>query len=593
MLLPMKRWQVAPQVHDQYLAGFPDLPPLLVQVLYSREIEDPAAASDFLAGRVAIDDPFLLKGMDRAVPRLQRAICRGEKIAIYGDFDADGVTATALLVQVLSSLGARVEPYIPDRVDEGYGLNLGALRKLYLRRVRLVVTVDCGVRSVHEVEQANRHLNLIITDHHLPGDRLPPATAIIDPKQSGCSYPFQNLSGVGLAYKLAQALLARPPAGSPPVPDLQESLLDLVALGTVADMAPLLGENRLLVQRGLNALNEASRPGVAALMADAGLRRGEVDSTAIGFRLGPRLNAAGRLEHAMLAYDLLTKTDGLETKNLAERLGELNRRRQQLTDETVAAAEAQVLADDPEARLYLAASPDFKPGILGLAASRLTEAYYRPSVVVEWGEEESRGSCRSIPEFHITAALDECQDLLIRHGGHSAAAGFTVATSNLPALRERLQAIAAERLAGVELRPSLKIDAVLPLEEAGWPVQDLLSQVEPCGAENPTPVLLSRDVEVREVKAMGVDQKHLKLVLRDRRGVTWDAVLFRGGNLRDQVPSRIDVAYCLKASEWNGERRLQLEVQDLQASTQPITLGIPQEERAEARTPNLRTNYAR
>ncbi len=198
-----------------------------------------AAASDFLEGRVAVDDPFLLKGMDRAVPRLQRAICRGEKIAVYGDFDADGVTATAILVEVLSSLGACVEPYIPDRVDEGYGLNLGALAQIVPPKVRLVVTVDCGVRSVREVEQANRHLNLIITDHHLPGDRLPPATAIIDPKQPGCPYPFEGLSGVGLAYKLAQALLARPPAGSQPVPDLQESLLDLVAVGTVADLAPL------------------------------------------------------------------------------------------------------------------------------------------------------------------------------------------------------------------------------------------------------------------------------------------------------------------------------------------------------------------
>ncbi|MBN1136085.1 MAG: single-stranded-DNA-specific exonuclease RecJ [Anaerolineae bacterium] len=562
----MKRWRDVTQSRDQHPACLPDLPPLLAQVLCGRGITDPSAASDFLASRVTIDDPFLLEGMNRAVPRLHQAIYRGQKIAVYGDFDADGVTATAVLVRVLSSLGARVEPYIPDRVDEGYGLNLGALRKLYRRGVRLVVTVDCGVRSITEAEQVDRHMNLIITDHHLPGDRLPPATAIIDPKQPGCAYPFKDLAGVGLAYKLAQALLARPPAGPQPAPDIEESLLDLVAIGTVADLAPLLGENRSLVRRGLDALNEASRPGVAALIADAGLRKGEVDSTAIGFRLGPRLNAAGRLEHAMIAYDLLTKTDALETRNLAERLGELNRRRQQLTDETVAAAEAQVLAEDPGARLYLAASPDFKPGIVGLAASRLTEAYYRPSVVVEVGEEESRGSCRSIPEFHITEALDECRELLIRHGGHRVAAGFTVATANLPVLRERLQAIAAERLAGVELKPTLEINAEVPLEEVGWPTYQLLSQLEPCGAENPTPVLLSRDVEVREIKVMGAEQKHLKLVLRDRRGAAWDAVLFRGGHLCDEVPGRVDVAYCLLANKWNGEDRLQLEVQDLRAS---------------------------
>ncbi len=562
MSLPMKRWRDVAQSREQAMARFPDLPPLLAQVLCNRKIADSTAASDFLAGRVDADDPFLLKGMNRAVPRLQRAICRGEKIAVYGDFDADGVTATAVLVEALSSLGACVEPYIPDRVDEGYGLNLGALRKLYRRNVRLVVTVDCGVRSVREVEQARGYLDVIITDHHLPADQLPPATAIIDPKQPGCPYPCKDLSGVGLAYKLAQALLARPPAKSQPAPDLQESLLDLVAVGTVADLAPLLGENRSLVRRGLDILNKVGRPGMAALVADAGLRRGEVNSTAIGFRLGPRLNAAGRLEHAMLAYDLLTKTDGLETKSLAERLGDLNHQRQQLTDQTVAAAEAQVLAGDPEARLYLAASPDFKPGIVGLAASRLTEAYYRPSAVVELGAEESRGSCRSIPEFHITEALDECRELLIRHGGHRAAAGFTVATRNLNALRDRLQAIAAERLAGVELRPALEIDAEMLLEEAGWPTHDLLSQLEPCGAENPTPVLLSRDVEVREVRTMGADQKHLKLGLRDRHGVAWDAVLFRGGHLGGEVPGRIDVAYSLLVNEWNGEKRLQLDVQD-------------------------------
>ena len=563
----MKRWRDVTLSRDQAQALLPDLPPLLAQVLCNRGTTDPAAASDFLAGRVTVDDPFLLKGMNRAVPRLHQAIYHGQKIAVYGDFDADGVTATAVLVQALQSFGACVEPYIPDRVDEGYGLNLGALRKLYRRGVRLVVTVDCGVRSVREVQQAKRHLDLIITDHHLPADQLPPATAIIDPKQPGCPYPFKGLSGVGLAYKLAQALLTRPPDGSKPAPGLQESLLDLVALGTVADLAPLLGENRSLVGHGLKALNKANRPGVKALISDAGVPDGKVDSTTIGFRLGPRLNAAGRLEHAMIAYDLLTKTDEQEAKDLAERLGELNRHRQQLTDETVAAAEAQVLAENPEARLYLAASPDFKPGIVGLAASRLTEAYYRPSVVVELGAEESRGSCRSIPEFDITGALDECQELLIRHGGHRAAAGFTVATANLPALRERLQAIAAERLAGVELRAVLEIHAEVPLEEVGWPTHDLLSQLEPCGAENPTPVLLSRGVDVREVRAMGADQKHLKLVLRDRRDVTWDAVLFRGGHLRDEVPGRVDVAYCLQSNRWNGEDRLQLEVQDLQAGS--------------------------
>lgn len=563
MALPLKRWRIAPPVTGSHLACFPDLPPLVVQLLHNRQVDDPGLADEFLAGRCRGDNPFQLKGMAQAVDRLRRAIRCGERIAVYGDFDTDGVTATALLVEVLAALGAQVEPYIPHRVDEGYGLNLGALRQLYRRGVSLVVTVDCGIRSVYEVEQARRGLDLIITDHHSVGAELPPAVATLNPKQPGCPYPFKNLSGVGLAFKLAQALLRVQEQMGQPAGLAEESLLDLVALGTVADLAPLLGENRYLVRRGLELLNHPSRPGIEALMADAGLRRGEVDATAIGFRLGPRLNAAGRLDTAMLAYRLLTGRDPPETRELAGQLGQLNQRRQELTEQTVAAAEAQVLADDPDARLYLAASPDFLPGIVGLAASRLTETYYRPSIVVELGEKESRGSCRSIPEFNITAALDQCADLLIRHGGHAAAAGFTIATDRLDLLRQRLQAIAAEQLAGMELHPILEIDAEIELEEVNWATYALLRQVEPCGMGNPQPVLLSRNVEVREVRPMGNEQKHLRLLLRDGRGAAWDAVFFRQGSLADAIPDRVDVAYTLEVHEWNQEKRLQLNLQDL------------------------------
>jgi single-stranded-DNA-specific exonuclease len=472
-------------------------------------------------------------------------------------------------VQALSALGARVQPYIPHRVDEGYGLNLKALRELYRQGVRVVVTVDCGIRSIHEVEQASRGLDLIVTDHHTLSHtgQLPPARAVINPKQPGCPYPFKDLSGVGLAFKLARALFLAQRAKGQAADLTEESFVDLVALGTVTDLAPLTGENRALVRRGLEMINSSARPGVEALMANAGVRRGEVDVAAIGFRLGPRLNAAGRLDSAMQAYDLLTGTDPLQTRALADELGRLNQDRQALTEQTVAAAEAQVLADHHGAYLYLAASPDFKPGIVGLAAGRLTEAYYRPSVIVTWGEEQCRGSCRSIPEFNITEALDRCQDLLIRHGGHRAAAGFTVATANLDPLRERLQAIAAEQLSGIELRPTLEIDAELPLAEVTWATHDLLRQLEPCGEGNPQPVLLSPNVEVRERRAIGSECKHLRLTLRDAWGQAWDAVYFRRGDLLDQVPGRVDVAYTLEVHEWNHEKRLQLNVQDLRPAT--------------------------
>jgi single-stranded-DNA-specific exonuclease len=265
----------------------------------------------------------------------------------------------------------------------------------------------------------------------------------------------------------------------------------------------------------------------------------------------------------MLGYRLLTSRDSLEARELAGQLGKLNQRRQVLTEQTVAQAEAQVLEDDPQARLYLAAGEDFLPGIVGLAASRLTEAYYRPSVVVEMGEEESRGSCRSIPEFNITDALTECKDLLIRFGGHAAAAGFTVATENLEMLRQRLQAIAAERLAGIELLPTLDIDVEIPLEEVDWATHALLRQIEPCGIKNPQPVLLSRGVQVRDRRAIGSERKHLKLTLRDGRGAAWDAIYFRRGDLLARLPARVDVAYALELNEWNHQKRLQLVVQDL------------------------------
>ena len=570
MSLQSKRWQVASPVTAEDLARFPDLQPLVVQLLYNRKIHDPGEARDFLQGQTPGHSPFELKGMYQAVDRLLEAVRSGESIAVYGDFDTDGVTATALLVQTLSALGAQVRPYIPSRVDEGYGLNIDALRKLYRQGVRLVVTVDCGIRSIDIVEQASLGLDLIVTDHHTVGDELPPALAVINPKQPGCIYPFKLLAGVGVAYKLAQGLLLAQKRLGPPATLAAEDLLDLVALGTVADLVPLLGENRELVRRGLEKLEKSPRPGVEALMADAGLRRGSVDATAIGFRLGPRLNAAGRIDTAMLAYDLLTSTSALETRELAGQLGRLNQRRQELTEKTVAEAEAQVRAGDPNAHLYLVASKEFLPGIVGLAASRLTEAYYRPSVVVEMGPEESRGSCRSIPEFHITEALDECKDLLVRHGGHAAAAGFTIETAKLDTLRERLQAIAAEKLSEVDLQPALEIDLELPLEEVSWATHGLLEILEPTGMENPQPVLSSPGVEVRDKRAIG-GGKHLKLVLRDGRGAAWDAIWFRRGHLLDQVPGRVDVAYTLDANEWNGSRRLQLHVQDMRPAQGPAT----------------------
>ncbi len=556
--LQRKRWRLR---DSQAMPPMDGVSPLLACILGARNITDPHAVRAFLEGGSPGGDPFQLMGMGTAVDRLRQAIGRGEKIAIYGDFDADGVTATALLTQTLHALGADARPYIPHRVDEGYGIHLDALRWLWRQGVRLVVTVDCGIRSVAEVEQASKGLDLIVTDHHSVGRELPPAVAVINPKQPGCTYPFKELAGVGLAFKLAQALLmeAQPAERNTP-PFAETDLLDLTALGTVADVASLVGENRHLVHRGLQRLNDASRPGVAALMAEAGLRRGSVTAETIAFGLGPRINAAGRMEHARLALDLLLEPDAMHCKTLAERLGALNRDRQQATSDTFDKALAQI--DDPAAPILMAGAADFRAGIVGLVASRLTETYYRPSVVLEHGAEESRASCRSIPEFHITAALDECADLLVRHGGHAAAAGFTIRTANLPALRERLTDIAARALADQELVPTLEIDAELELESFSPELLADLEALEPTGQDNPPPVFLTRNVAVRP-RAVGSEEAHLKLTLQDGRRVTWDAIAFRRGEEAALVPERIDVAYTFRKNPWNGQSWLQLVVEDL------------------------------
>ncbi len=562
-------WQVAPPAPADHLARFPQISPLIVQLLYNRGLTAPHDVRDFLAGAHPDVNPFRLKGMNQAVTRLRQAIRQGELVAVYGDFDADGVTATALLVDALSALGARVKPYIPHRVDEGYGLNTGALRQLASQGVEVVVTVDCGIRSIREVSYGRKlGLDIIITDHHSVGDEVPPALAVINPKQPDCRYPFQDLAGVGVAFKLAQALLRanrQVPVAQGEVSVDEEDLLDLAALGTVADLVPLLGENRSLVRRGLERLNDPQRQGVRAMIAQAGLKLGQIDAAAIGFVLGPRLNAAGRMDDAATSYDLLTCRSPDEAANLAQELEELNRRRQRLTAETLERAREQALLAGDSEKLLFASGEDFLSGIVGLVAGRLTEEFYRPALVVELGPEKSRGSARSIPEFNITAALDQCSDLLVRYGGHAAAAGFTVANDNIEALRERLKDLAAEQLEGVELTPTLLIDAEVELSEMDWATQALLTQLEPCGYANPAPLLLSRQAIVRNARAVGTDGSHLKLALSDGRGA-WDAIAFHQGHWAGQLSGYIDVVYSLEINEWNERKRLQLNVKDLRPS---------------------------
>jgi single-stranded-DNA-specific exonuclease len=538
----------------------------MVQILYNRGIVDPVAATAFLEGEADGANPFALQGMSAAVTRIRRALRGGERMAVYGDFDADGVTATALLVETLRALGGRVQPYIPHRVDEGYGLNEEALGDLVREGISLVVTVDCGIRAWDEVAHANHlGLDVIITDHHSVGARLPQSIAVIDPKRG--AEPFDELAGCGVAYRLAQALLRshrRIPVTDREVALQEEDLIDLVALGTVADMVPLRGANRALVRGGLKRINAMARPGMRALCRQAGLKPGKVDAAAIGYVLGPRLNAAGRLAHAETAYRLLVTQDADEAERLASELDGLNRERQQITRDAQEMARQMVLEAEDDALLF-AAAPEFLPGVVGLVASRLVDEFYRPAIVVEIGEETSRGSCRSIPDFHITEALEACEDLLVRYGGHAGAAGFEVANRNLDELNGRLQRVALERLADVELTPVLTVDAEVALSQMSWELQQQLSRLEPCGYANRQPLFVSRDVPVRYHRAVGREGRHLKLALSDG-AATWDAIAFRQGEWAGQLPATVDVAYHLEVNEWNDRRQLQLNVQDIRSA---------------------------
>jgi single-stranded-DNA-specific exonuclease len=568
-----KHWKVSPQVPADYASIMQDnsIHPVLSQVFFGRGYTDPYLALDFLGIYPHSDDPFLMTGMDQAVDRLLNAIQSDERIAIYGDFDCDGVTSTVLLTEVLRRLCGngedvkkRITPYIPNRVDEGYGLNSPALKELADKGYNVVITVDCGIRSVQEVEDGNSYgLDIIISDHHSLGPELPLAVAVINPKQADCQYPEKMLAGVGLAYKIAQGLhIEAQRRGFVGVDTWNpDDWLDLVAIGTVADIAPLQGENRKLVREGLKRLNTPQRPGLRALYGVAGIKPGAVNTITIGFMVGPRINAAGRLQSAYDAAKLLTADNVRDAAPLAQKLESLNEARQYKTREMQEWAQ-EMIPDVAEQPLLFASDSRFEQGVVGLVASRLTEEYYRPSVVVQIGDEESHGSCRSIPEFHITEALDECADLLERYGGHAAAAGFTVRNDNIEYLQARLLELAGVQLAGKELYPALQIDGELMLNQCTLETAHELAKLEPCGEANRQPLFMTRGVMVCNSQQIGKDGRHLKLEFT-QNSPPIEAIAFRMGEEQGNLPGQADIAYHIEANEWNGQRRLQLNIKDI------------------------------
>ena len=554
--MPAKRWIRPDHFSGEVIAG---LTPTQTAILSHRDLTSEQEIAAFLDKRYGNStDPFQLKDMDRAVDRLQSARRADERVSVFGDYDADGTTATALLTGVLRSLGFDTGWYVPNRFTEGYGLNESALTEIRGSGTAVVISVDCGIRSNAVVESAGREgLEVIITDHHLPGPELPPALAVIDPNRDDDPYPYKGLAGVGVAYKLAEGLIQSSGGGN-----LTEQL-DLLAVGTIADLAPLTDENRQLVAAGIEQLNTATRPGLRALSEFAGHKQGSISSSSsVGFGLGPRLNAAGRLADASLAVELLLARDGTAAWERAGELDRLNRERQDLTIETLERARANALENRQSEHLLLAAAPEFHEGVLGLAAGRLVEEFYRPALVARITGEEMRGSARSIPEFHITDALQACSDLLLRFGGHAQAAGFSLLVENREPFMSRLAELAGDKLSGLDLMPSLAIDASLDFGELNDELMAFIDRLQPCGQANPYPVFSTSGVEILSKRVVGKGGRHLKLTVR-QSGKVFDAIAFGFGKQIGELSKRLEMAYRLERNEFRGVVSLQLNVQDL------------------------------
>jgi len=533
--------------------------PLVAQLLHNRGISEPSQVELFLSADKRLEvDPFLLPDMHQAVSRTYQALLSGEKIAIYGDFDADGITATALLVQGLSALGGKIIPYIPHRISEGYGLQVAALEKLRKQGISLVITVDTGITALTEVEKAQRMgIDIIITDHHLPPpSSLPPAKAVVDPKRSDSIYPFTELAGVGVAFKFLQALIKD--SGRD---ELANRSLDLVALGTVTDMVPLIGENRYWVKRGLELLNNTERLGLQEMIHSASLKPGSLTTESISWSLGPRLNAAGRLDDATTSYQLLLTENLQEASKLASELEKKNAERQQLVTELLDRARERIITSGVDLPLLIAGDKDYPPGVMGLVAGRLSEEFYRPVIIFRSGPETCRGSGRSISEFNLMAALEDCHDLLSKFGGHIKAAGFTVPTRKLAQLQQRLFNLAQDQLAGLDLRPHIDIDAQVPLSTFAGETFKKIQQLAPFGYGNPLPTFASRHVEVVDQRQIGRQGEHLGLKLK-QEGIIWDAIGFKLGSYAQEITPSLDIVYNLKMHQWNRDEYLRLNLLD-------------------------------
>jgi single-stranded-DNA-specific exonuclease len=569
MLSSKARWDIghAEESLVEELCSKLGLQPLIAKLLVLRNVQTVEDAELFLyGGKDHFHDPFMLDGLSAAVDRIKQAIHNQELIRIYGDYDADGVSSTSLMAHLLRGLNARYDTYIPHRVREGYGLNRNAIDLAKDQGVSLLITVDTGISAWEEVQYIHElGMDVIITDHHEPPERLPDAIAVINPKKPGCHYPFKQLAGVGVALKLAHALLGR----------LPDELLEIAAIGTVADLMPLVGENRLIVKLGLERMQSSAFPGIRALLRVAGVERKDVTAYHIGFALAPRINASGRLECADDAVKLLMTKDHEEAERIAGELDDLNKERQRLVEEMT--REALVMAEEQRAngqdKVIVVAKENWNVGIVGIVASKIVDAFYRPAVVLSIDPQTgwAKGSARSITGFDMFKALTGCQELLDHFGGHQAAAGMTLHPDNLEIFTRKLNHLAEEWLEEEDFIPILKADSACSLTDVPISCIEGLEKLAPFGMSNPTPKFVFTDLLLEENRIMGKEKQHLKLVLSQTRNElksSVEAVGFSKGDLTEFIApaSRLRVLGELSINEWNGTRKPQIIMHDLHIS---------------------------
>ncbi len=563
-----KRWKVTPADRElqEVLGQKLNILPLTAQLLINRGLVDCDRAFSFLRPSLKdLHDPFLLKDMDKAVERTVAAIDRGEKIAVYGDYDVDGTTSTALLRLFFSEIGVEARCYIPDRIAEGYGLNAGAVRKLAAEGVKLIITVDCGSSDHDEIALAGSlGIDVIVSDHHELPEVPPPAFAVLNPKQKECPFPFKGLAGVGVAFNFLMALRSRlrdTGRFSSKEPNLKQ-YLDLVCIGTVADMVPLVGENRILVRHGITELEKTKRPGLAALKEVAGIRPGRLDADCIAFQIAPRINAAGRVGQAMSALKLLVSEDAAESKHLAALLNRENTSRQKLEGEIFIEALDMIgmIGESAAGKGIVLHSEGWHPGVIGIVASRLVERFSKPVVMIALDGEVGKGSARGVRSFNILEGLKSCAGLLERFGGHKAAAGLTISRESIESFKTGFLKYLDESVTEEDLTPEILLDSVVSLEEVDKRLLDEIDSLGPFGVSNREPLLCLSGAGIVASEVVG--KKHLRVKV-SQNGCARSGIGFGLARLHPMNAEVYSLVFSPYMDEWQGGKNLKLRIKDV------------------------------